>query len=40
MFCRLRSLHRHNKTAVQGKPQSHKVKTSTNHSRSSSYKTL
>nr|DAE82019.1 MAG TPA: hypothetical protein [Bacteriophage sp.] len=22
MFCRLRSLHRHNKTAVQGKSQS------------------
>nr|DAU47548.1 MAG TPA: hypothetical protein [Caudoviricetes sp.] len=40
LFCRLISLHRHNKTAAQGKSQSHKVKTSTNRSRSSLYMIL
>ena len=39
-FVGLISLHWHNKTAVQGKSQSHKVKINTNHSRSSSYNTL
>nr|DAE28275.1 MAG TPA: hypothetical protein [virus sp. ctRTq15] len=40
LFCRLISLHRHNKTAAQVKSQSHKVKTSTNRSRSSLYNAL
>nr|DAV77967.1 MAG TPA: hypothetical protein [Bacteriophage sp.] len=40
MLCRLINLHRRNKTAVQGKAQSHKVKASTNRSRSSLYNAL
>lgn len=40
LFCRLISLHRHNKTAAQGKSQSYKVKTSTNRSQQSLYMVL
>nr|DAT24922.1 MAG TPA: hypothetical protein [Bacteriophage sp.] len=40
MFCRFINLRRRNKTAAQGKSQSHKAKTSTNRSRSSLYNAL
>nr|DAM22290.1 MAG TPA: hypothetical protein [Bacteriophage sp.] len=40
MFRRFIILRRHNKTAAQGKSQSHKVKTSTNRSQSSLYNVL
>nr|DAW89406.1 MAG TPA: hypothetical protein [Bacteriophage sp.] len=40
MFCRLISLHQHNKTAVLVESQSYKVKISTNRSQSSLYNAL